>query len=930
MNILRQFPVMLAISATLILVFCSCSNGKSPTVPSVNPDIPDISDTASNTRSVLAIYDAAIDPVAKTFTVSPTQRTADYHIPLSKFYPNVLKITGYGWTPNFWADIKLNHPFPGSGIDAFDPRVIAILPANTGVSCFYPIFNVRANNKALMEPDGYVTLWDSLGGGFPGNANPFKAYFKDQPNRRWSSTGATSETQRWNIDLSGFGGPIVYKLVVDVSTNYPNPPTPTADNAPEPVQIATSIDDGLDSTGGSARVEVTFLDWQGASNIKCKVESPALFSSAIQLTYNRPGQNPDEYIFSGTISNDLLAPNGDYKVLIAAWDIPTDVHIFKEAIANVGISFNLSDVTPPRLNFGGSGFFISGDFLYALSDYNGIDIFNISDPLSPHWIGEMPFSGSFGDFFIKDNLAYITSIKKIYMFDINPPESAHLVYTYQSTSTITAFSSIFVEDGYAYVEAIRTTTPALKIIDIDPPDSAFEVKSVDIPRDINSIFISNGYAYIGEQNSDEGLQIVDIDPPESAHIVKTVTTNEWGESIYVEGDYAYIAAFFEGLEIVNINPPESAYIVKTVDTGAAVGVSVSNGYAYIADYDYGVKIIDVDPPESSSIVGSIPTFGYAEEVTYSHGYAYVADSESGIFVIDVEPPSSPHIENIMSSLTDAHDIDVENGMAYVTNGYSGIGLIDIDPPESATVIKQLDTYLASDVRISDDYAYVTDTRQGLLIIDINPPDSAHIVKSIDTPGSASDVEIFNGYAFVADGTKGLQIIDIDPVQESHIVNNVPMPDYALGSHIFNDIYCIVADYNQGIQIVDIDPIESASIIKAVPTSVEASNLDIYNGYAFVSGSGTLMPIVDIDPPEDAHLINSVVMSSLVYDVKVVNGYAFVANAFSGLKILDIDPIESPSIIASINVPYGAMNVDIVGNMAYVSCYFAGLHIIKLW
>jgi len=112
MNTLRQFPIMLTISATLILVFCSCSNGKSPVALSTNPDIPDISDAASNTRSVLAIYDAVIDPTAKTFILSPLERTADYHIPLSKFYPNVLQITGYGWTPNFWADIKITHPFP--------------------------------------------------------------------------------------------------------------------------------------------------------------------------------------------------------------------------------------------------------------------------------------------------------------------------------------------------------------------------------------------------------------------------------------------------------------------------------------------------------------------------------------------------------------------------------------------------------------------------------------------------------------------------------------------------------------------------------------------------------------------------------------------------------------------------------------------------
>ena len=302
-------------------------------------------------RSIMAVFNAAIDPGNRKFTVEPVERSALFHFPLTKYYPNVLAITGYGWTPNFWANIRLKHPYPGSGIAGYDPRVIAIIPANDGVSFFYPIFNVKANNKALMDtPDGYTLLWDSLGGSILGNANPFRAYFKDQPYRVWSGKGKTEETQKWNINLAGFGGPLQFKLVVDVSTNYPNTPQPMTDNAPEPVDISTLIGTGLTSAGGTAPIEVTFLDWQGYANIKCKVESPDLFASAVQLNYSHPGLNPNEYVFTGTISNDKKAHAGQYKVLIAAWDIPTDVHIYDEAVANVDYAWGAWHPDPDRTN----------------------------------------------------------------------------------------------------------------------------------------------------------------------------------------------------------------------------------------------------------------------------------------------------------------------------------------------------------------------------------------------------------------------------------------------------------------------------------------------------------------------------------------------------------------------------------------------------
>jgi len=57
--------------------------------------------------------------------------------------------------------------------------------------------------------------------------------------------------QRWNLDIAGFGGSIVFKLVVDVSTGFPQNPTPGRDNAPEPVQLDLSVDQGLTSYGGT-------------------------------------------------------------------------------------------------------------------------------------------------------------------------------------------------------------------------------------------------------------------------------------------------------------------------------------------------------------------------------------------------------------------------------------------------------------------------------------------------------------------------------------------------------------------------------------------------------------------------------------------------------------------------------------------------------
>jgi len=332
MNTLRLF-IVLIVSLT-ILVSCSGGNRTPVTIDSQASDVPDSFGVpgGETSRDVLAVYDAVIDTEAGTFTVTPIARVGTYHFPLTQYYPNVLKIVGYGFTPNFWADIKLTHPYPGSGIDGFDPRVIAILPANPGVRFNYPILNAVGNNSVVLEPDGYTKLFDNLGGLIAGNTNPFKAYFKDQPYRVWSSTGVTSETQRWNLNLSGFGGPMQYKLIVDVSTKYPNPPQPVVDNAPEPVEIDSSaFGECFNQDGGSANITVTLLDWQGRMTVGgVQVEAPGLFNGTVSLSYVGPGQNPNEYVYKGTISNEKVAPAGEYKYLVAAWDQATGIYIYNE------------------------------------------------------------------------------------------------------------------------------------------------------------------------------------------------------------------------------------------------------------------------------------------------------------------------------------------------------------------------------------------------------------------------------------------------------------------------------------------------------------------------------------------------------------------------------------------------------------------------
>ncbi len=328
----RYLSIVLLLGVVFIL--SACSGGTTPVEPDTESlNMPESSSAAMDNRNVIAVYEAVVDPDAGTFEITHAERSSQYHFPVNDNYPNALQITDYGWTPNFWADIKLTHPYSRMGIEGWDPRVIGIIQAYPDVSFNYPVLDVVANNSVVLEQDGYTKLFDYLGFDTLGNANPFKAYFKDQPYRWWPSAGVIEETQRWEMDYVGFGGPFEYILVVDVTTNYPNP---TQLNSPEPAEIDATVESGLTAIGGSAEINATLLDWQGQASIGgVLVEAPDLFVDTVSLSYSSPGVNSDEYLYTGTITNSLLAPAGEYNILVAAWDQMRYIYMYNEFTVTV-------------------------------------------------------------------------------------------------------------------------------------------------------------------------------------------------------------------------------------------------------------------------------------------------------------------------------------------------------------------------------------------------------------------------------------------------------------------------------------------------------------------------------------------------------------------------------------------------------------------
>jgi hypothetical protein len=676
-------------------------------------------------------------------------------------------------------------------------------------------------------------------------------------------------------------------------------------------------------------VNVNVYDWQIGATVNPALENPTDIISASNVAFVKveiPGMNntipqvagntavsgtgmPDSpLIFNVPVANENFLPAGQYLGLVAvvderipqpvtgghdflvhspngkqlvAYEIPsyTTYQTFTATVVPGSGGFNVSDVTPPYLNFAPRDIWIDGNYVYVASQFNGMHIFDISNPaVAPVWVGR-----------------------------------------YQTPYPIWGVAAA---NGYAYITGNTNGFNGMTILDVHTPSNPTFFKDVDFSgATATDIFVSGGYGFVSAATV--GLLIVDIDPPASATVVKTVAppTDGTGNDVCVSGNYAYLAHGFPGVSIIDISDIATASIVKTIDTFSASGIRYKDGYVYVADSIGGLSVIDVEPVADASVVSSLYfTNGMTDGLAISGNYLYMPAYGQGVKVVDISTPETASLVQTVNTPAYCHDVAISGNRAFVTDSQAGLFAIDITTPTSASISSQVDTIgWGCGMSIDGDYAYVANYAAGLSILNISNPSQAKIIKTLDVAGQgwypAYDVAVSNGYAYLAVGNDGLYVIDIVPPEDANVVTKLPTTtDMQSVNVVGNYAYLGNGDW---ITIVDISTPASPTVVKQVDVSGNVYDVAVLNGYAYTAnlGSGGFS-VTDVDPPADAFIVKTIACANS-RRAAAIDGYAFITG-FPGIKIFDVNPPEDSSLVTvySITADDDFYGITIVDNYLY--------------
>jgi len=486
---------------------------------------------------------------------------------------------------------------------------------------------------------------------------------------------------------------------------------------------------------------------------------------------------------------------------------------------------------------------ISGNRLYAVMENIGLYIIDISSPGAPSLIHHMhhpdlAWNAVDVDADDANGYAYIATYGDgIKVVDIDPPGAANIVTTIGDMWAI--YHGVDVVGDILYACEANL---GLQIYDVSTPESPVRIKTVDTDGFEEAVVVKGELAYV-VNSLWESINIVDIDPPETAYEVNSLELPEWPINLFVDNSYAYVAGGSAGLLIVNVSSPESMFLAGYSDSPAsALDVVYKDGYAYLPHYN-GFKVVDVDPPESATQIATLGTESRFYCAALDGNFVYTTASPGGLMIFDISTPGSPTLAGSCDAPGGMRErLYVSDGLAFLAVTMSdypvkegALHIFDVSPPGSASFIKTIEMPgAAMDVVAADGYAYVSVAENGfsekagsVQVVDINPPQSAYIA---------------HDHVFVGAEYDGIYTVDISQPLSASVVGFYDISNHKHRFHIQGNYMYVASRY---LKIWDISDPLNISPFSYAYTPGDAFALFIEDEYAYIADAAAGLRIYQL-------------------------------------------------------------------------------------
>lgn len=415
---------------------------------------------------------------------------------------------------------------------------------------------------------------------------------------------------------------------------------------------------------------------------------------------------------------------------------------------------------------------LSENTLYVQTYSGGsIRVFDVADPARPQYLTEvsLPDGESPRSFAVGDDRMYLGRESLIYEYDVTDPSRPVVIDSFESPMYLW-FADMRVVDG----ELLVNSGSSIYLFDVDQAGEAYgQSRRISNGGSFESYVYSDGLLYLSSLY--RGVSVLDTrvegDPVQ-------LYQDEDGRSHGIElvGDTLYVASYSDGIRMLDVQDPAAPRLLGHIDPGMPVsGVQLDGGRIYAFEWTshtpdpYEGHIIDLAATRLASQRASLDLEGAGERVAVDEGIAYVVQEER-IHAIDVMDPELP----LLLGTTVAAGVSDDPVVVFAGSGVIVVAEADgvvrfFDSADPRTIVG-VGSYDAGDeirsAAIDGSTLYLGCAREGLQIVDIASPSSPALITSYaggQAVAEISAIDVRAGLACLALQGVGVDLLDLsDP------------------------------------------------------------------------------------------------------------------------------------------------------------------------
>ena len=570
--------------------------------------------------------------------------------------------------------------------------------------------------------------------------------------------------------------------------------------------------------------------------------------------------------------------------------------------------------------FMASGLAVADGRLYWLSAAGRLLVFDLTSPVQPTLLSDLPVPPGRQHIAVSGNRLYIAGETDLQ----GKPENILRIYDGSDLLHLVELGELALPnqavDLTAAGERVYVTLWAGSLVAVDVSDPVHPA-ILHTLSDLHGVYVQPPHIFAASM---ENLVVYDLS---SAADVRSLVAwpvdreprlaNIFAGAAYQDYRYLFDSSAFPCGGDVSQSCPVSFHVLDVSDPADPRSLSgptenppfdrvawaqVQGERLYVRDY-HGLSALSLRDPAHPAFLWRYPTGSTvmeAYDLTARDGFVYLGANlaRHSLYVFDLRELSAPRLAGPLSppiATTGA----LSGRYLYLSLGPGGLSVLDVSQPGAPQEVARLDGSrlpLSGDLRrplaVLGDRLYASLDQGGLGIIHISDPANPRLVDTFDPGGRVHDLAAAPGRLYVLAGG-GLHVVDVSNPHVAQLLSRLELPG--------------------------------------------ASQLALSGDLAFISGRACLGPggtgglaVVSLADPYHPVLLNiPAEVPCGILDIAVQDGVAILAAGSYGVLGVDVSDPTAPRLAYRFATPYLATRVAADGDRIYALDEQAGIYVLRL-